>query len=255
MNLYNFINGHLDQYLGELISNTPRAMINLQIRSLPIVLNGIDWNFHNIERTINGFFYKQNGETNRGFLYLMSTNVQDYYLPKLHYFECKKVKEGLPYVFSNKELVTITCNQTGTVYPDSRLDICGHCMEIFQDLTTRQLTGQTFADFILDMEESDITRNKSKGLDNYVTNWKDISKAIRKLKNFTCEKCGIQIQNEDNYRFMHAHHINGNKSDNRRANLQCLCIECHSQVDDHHRKQFSTLDQQRLIQVFREFYR
>ena len=42
----------------------------------------------------------------------------------------------------------------------------------------------------------------------------------------------------------------GDKLDNRESNLECLCIKCHSEVDDTHRRNFSSLAKQGLIQEF-----
>lgn len=42
----------------------------------------------------------------------------------------------------------------------------------------------------------------------------------------------------------------GDKLDNRESNLECLCIKCHSEVDDTYRRNFNTLTQQGLIQEF-----
>ena len=38
---------------------------------------------------------------------------------------------------------------------------------------------------------------------------------------------------------MHVHHKNGKKADNKEANLQCLCIDCHSKVDNTHKEHWT----------------
>lgn len=50
--------------------------------------------------------------------------------------------------------------------------------------------------------------------------------------------------------FMQTHHKNGDKTDNRDSSLECLCIKCHSEVDDTHRRNFNTLAYQGLIKEF-----
>lgn len=42
----------------------------------------------------------------------------------------------------------------------------------------------------------------------------------------------------------------GDKLDSRESSLEYLCIKCHSEVDDTHRRNFNTLAQQGLIQEF-----
>lgn len=49
--------------------------------------------------------------------------------------------------------------------------------------------------------------------------------------NARCEKCGL-----DEWRgsplSLALHHVNGDRHDNRLANLQLLCPNCHSQTDN-----------------------
>lgn len=71
--------------------------------------------------------------------------------------------------------------------------------------------------------------------------------------NYTCDICGVQV-NQLESEFMHVHHINGNKVDNRQSNLQCLCIKCHSEVNAMHVRNFSTKSTQYLIRLFSEKY-
>ena len=47
-----------------------------------------------------------------------------------------------------------------------------------------------------------------------------------KLRGTCCEVCGAKER-------LHAHHIDGNVSNNSHANIQTLCISCH--VSHHHR--------------------
>ena len=51
------------------------------------------------------------------------------------------------------------------------------------------------------------------------------------LKEYKCECCGISKWN-DKYITLQLHHINGIHNDNRLSNLQILCPNCHSQIDN-----------------------
>ena len=88
----------------------------------------------------------------------------------------------------------------------------------------------------------------------YVKNWEEISLAYRTKKLFTCERCGIHVENGFDHYYMHTHHKNGVKTDNREGNLECLCIKCHSEVDDTHRRNFSSGAQKVMIDEYMHKY-
>lgn len=68
-------------------------------------------------------------------------------------------------------------------------------------------------------------------LDTYSDNWEEISNHYREGVNWRCEACGLTLENHRS--FLHVHHKNGVRSDNRRENLEALCIKCHSERPDH----------------------
>lgn len=43
----------------------------------------------------------------------------------------------------------------------------------------------------------------------YTKNWEQISKAYRETHNYTCERCGIHIDNPFEQHYIHVHHRNG----------------------------------------------
>jgi len=88
----------------------------------------------------------------------------------------------------------------------------------------------------------------------YVKNWEEISLAYRTKQNFTCERCGTHVEDGFDHYFMQTHHKNGVKTDNREVNLECLCIKCHSEVDDFHRNNFSSAAQNIIIEEYMRKY-
>lgn len=72
------------------------------------------------------------------------------------------------------------------------------------------------------------TRTTIKKAD-YTDDWPIISRKYRESKNWTCEKCGLDLS--DDKRNLTTHHKNGVKSDNKSSNLKALCRPCHKEED------------------------
>ncbi|CAL2105663.1 5-methylcytosine-specific restriction enzyme A [Tenacibaculum sp. 190524A02b] len=65
----------------------------------------------------------------------------------------------------------------------------------------------------------------------YSDNFAELSLAYRENKRFVCEECSINLS--DNKKYLHVHHIDGDKSNNKESNLKALCIECHAKQPNH----------------------
>lgn len=90
-------------------------------------------------------------------------------------------------------------------------------------------------------------KNTPTDLFGYVENWGEISRKVREDCNGTCAKCKLTISNKFDWRFLHVHHINGDKTDNRINNLMCLCIKCHAEMDSNHLSKISAVTIEEFI--------
>lgn len=68
-------------------------------------------------------------------------------------------------------------------------------------------------------------------LNNYTSDFKDIADNLKKSKNYCCEVCNINLS--ESKKFLHVHHLDGMKNNNKSDNLKVLCIGCHSKEPAH----------------------
>ena len=71
-------------------------------------------------------------------------------------------------------------------------------------------------------------------LNTYPPNWDQISYKYRLKQKWKCEECGVNLRFRNRQKFLHVHHINGQKHDNNDKNLLSLCIGCHANKPQHH---------------------
>lgn len=62
--------------------------------------------------------------------------------------------------------------------------------------------------------------------------WDQRSYEARKHARWTCEKCGVILDEEYRY-FLHTHHLIGDRNFNHPANLMVCCIRCHAEEPAH----------------------
>jgi hypothetical protein len=65
-------------------------------------------------------------------------------------------------------------------------------------------------------------------LNTYSPEFERIGKAVRAAAGFRCESCDVDLSAEAHKRFLHTHHIDGDKSNNDSTNLKALCLVCHA---------------------------
>lgn len=158
--------------------------------------------------------------------------------PALHIYHCSTTEEmGTKMIVTNSARNSYFSRDTHEQI-SADLQICKECAKHLRSEYRLSLGTNTFNNFILALEESNRTKQTLVDARGYILNWRQVSFCYRDFKRFSCEKCGFKASTKEQYKFLHTHHINGVKTDNHRSNLQCLCIKCHSEVDNHHRTKF-----------------
>jgi len=131
---------------------------------------------------------------------------------------------------------------TGGNNERKKLEICGYCLNKYNNDNNTNFIKPTFN--ILNYIKDPINKKNFNQLNNiyfkddletvpsfYAHNWNEISKELKKMKNYTCQKCAINLKNAQQY--LHTHHVDSNPSHNVISNLKVLCIECHSNEFNH----------------------
>ena len=130
----------------------------------------------------------------------------------------------------------------------SRLNVCKNCLEHiehkgYDTSHSPQQKTQAVAEFnvkeFLSENESIVRylklperRAETTPVDVRSPEYTIMASKLKNEKNYTCEKCGVYLGLIKNKGYLHAHHINGRKYDNKRQNLKILCVDCH--IDGYH---------------------
>jgi 5-methylcytosine-specific restriction endonuclease McrA len=169
--------------------------------------------------------------------------------PKFHIFNCRtlvqmknggKIERYKKTSRADGKFLIVISGERDSDAKYVRLEICGNCLYQYNMRFNTRYTKATF-DIKSFIDRSISINYHLNGLffqddletvpQFYATNWRQISNELKKKRNYTCQKCGVQLKKAKQY--LHTHHIDSNPSNNIIGNLKVLCIECHSNEFNH----------------------
>lgn len=232
-------------------------------------LDGVERRVH---ETADGLEYEDDkGNRHKGFLFIEKglnrrvarDNNWGTIVPKFHIYNCATITQQKNrdnfdghYVFSQKPEQMKDLDGLMKYLP-----LCKNCLKRSRDINSVIDTKEYYEDHIKKSDGKEgftvLEQPKQFSVDawGYTQDWAKESSNYRAKNNYICEDCGIQLNKSmsDSY-YLDTHHISGNKTNNKESNLKCLCVKCHSQVDDVHRRNFSKGHNKQRILDFEELF-
>ena len=183
-----------------------------------------------------------------------------YSLPKFHISMCdtlaRMIEEGRykkRYVVANRDdgLFRINLiNKDKVSASDEELDVCQNCLQelsyngfssqLGRAVRKKHLDAFSMQDFFGKYEKSCVWAMPKYDAEHappnvYSAHFYRVSKAIKEQRGYRCEnvRCRIDLSSSENRRYLHAHHIDADKSDSHPSNIRLLCIRCHADEFQH----------------------
>lgn len=200
-----------------------------------------------IEFTDSGIFVKSSdGEKHQVFLYKRNYFLIKYGKPKYHICRCSTIKSFIQngifkeqYVRANTETVPVYDMDTFKEKQVGNLPLCSNCRAIISNYGN--VDSNEFVNLLRKARESKVQlKEEEVDIFGYTKDWETISRKYREKNDYTCEECGLKIENAFNRQYIHVHHLDKNKLNNSEKNLRCLCMRCHSKVDSYHKRNLTT---------------
>lgn len=189
-------------------------------------------------------------------VHMRESHREDWY-PRYHLSHCQKLKEMTAagrierYVISAETKGEFLLNVISRGQPRSeryRLPVCQLCLDglSFEDFSLqrerswrRGYVGQFSPASFFKIYPRSLHTKKPKytsenaPLDNYPPDFPAISQRVREQANWCCSSCSRSFEARSLRRFLHTHHVNGDRRNNGASNLKALCIVCHAEEPMH----------------------
>ncbi|WP_028374332.1 hypothetical protein [Legionella lansingensis] len=211
----------------------------------------------------------------RVLIYIRDVNIygEDRELPKYHISSCRTLvdmwrkKRSERYVIQNREdgVFQVRITKDGqTKVRHEKLNVCRNCLTNlnWQDYSEREKSHKNrivadflIAEFFKKFPKSLLSVTPSYDADTaplneYPSNWPEISKNAKKKAGYQCQNKSCQIYLAGAHvQYLHVHHIDGQKNNNKKYNLKVLCVKCHANEPSHgHMK--STRDYKQFLSLY-----
>ncbi|MDE5585729.1 MAG: HNH endonuclease, partial [Muribaculaceae bacterium] len=202
------------------------------------------------------FYIDDEGVKRRGFMYKAAFYFEWYgepRHPKFHVCKCQTIENfgKDAYRFANAEPIKVYSRNKKKEVMVEHMELCGYCKSMLEYHEARKVSDST--DFVDILKESgDVNEPQEEEVDifGYVKGWEKKSNDFRQKHNYTCSRCGVKVKDGFDRQYIHTHHKDGNKLNNKESNLECLCIRCHANVDETHRKNFSKGGKRIMLEEF-----
>lgn len=230
---YDFRNGVTSEFLLDKLRARMRGTSKFEVDPIQ------DIAYQEIEIINNSFIHKKGEDELYMFAYKKRyQTVKFESLPKYHIVECETRETYSGFRFANHMPVEIYCINQRISLGANNLDLCKNCIKKI-NLYSMGTSDIEWFDVILSKADSREYGSNNIRFDGYTRDWGHVSKAYRFKHGFICEECGIDMSQRKAEFFCEVHHIDGNKINNKTENLKCLCVKCHSNVDERHRINYS----------------
>ena len=207
----------------------------------------------------NGIFVKtDDGRDVQVFLYKRDYHLKRYGKPKYHICRCQTIDDFIQSGGFKSHYRSTNCDPVKVCDMDDDnkekevggLPLCSNCMRMI-----RQFSNMNSTAFAQVLKAANGGEEVEEDLFGYTRNWDEISTNYKISKDYTCEKCGLKIDDAYDRQYIHCHHIDGDKKNNAESNLKCLCLDCHAHVNEHHTKRLTTGANKIIYDDFMEKYK
>jgi len=222
-----FIN-HKDE-LFELLPDGSLVKVNLYI-----AVKSVDKRFYDLNNVNVEDLYKYH-------IYDCNTITKMFNSGRNHRYKINNRTDGtFYYTFSDLQGATLKINE------NQKLNVCKNCLAKYLQKSrpdnndVKKFNLEQFynssSSFFSNFDTSTLEKGEYAKADVYSHLWNKISTQVKIKRNYTCEECGYKPKNDFEKKYIHTHHINGDKRNNGDDNLKVLCIKCHSEVDSFHNR-------------------